>query len=151
MHHVDLLIHSAAQVATCAAAQPLRGAAMRDPGVIAGGALAMADGRIVAVGPSAELRRDFHAAREIDASGSVLCPGFVDPHTHVVFAGDRVNEFELKLGGTAYLDILAAGGGIVDSRFPLFGSDCPPRIAERQFGHSATDTTLTATVLRDSI
>lgn len=115
MHHVDLLIHSAAQVATCAAAQPLRGAAMRDPGVIAGGALAMADGRIVAVGPSAELRRDFHAAREIDASGSVLCPGFVDPHTHVVFAGDRVNEFELKLGGTAYLDILAAGGGIVST------------------------------------
>lgn len=115
MRRADLLIHSATQIATCAATQARRGAAMRDPAVIADGALAIADGQILAVGPSAALRAEIRATREIDASGRMLCPGFVDPHTHVVFAGDRVHEFELKLGGAAYLDILAAGGGIVST------------------------------------
>jgi len=110
---IDLLIHSAAQVVTCASAGgPKRGAAMRDPGIIPGGAVAVDGGRIVAAGPSDALRAEYQAAQEIDANGKVVCPGFVDPHTHVVFAGDRVAEFEQRIAGASYLEIMAAGGGI---------------------------------------
>ena len=110
---IDLLIHSAAQLVTCASpGEPKRGAAMRELGIIPDGAVAIADSRIVAAGPSAELRASYDAAYEIDASGKVVCPGFVDPHTHVVFAGDRVAEFEQRIAGASYLEIMAAGGGI---------------------------------------
>ena len=110
---IDLLIHSAAQVVTCASAGgPKRGAAMRDPGIIPGGAVAVDGGRIVAAGPSDALRAEYQAAQEIDANGKVVCPGFVDPHTHVVFAGDRVAEFEQRIVGASYMEIMAAGGGI---------------------------------------
>ena len=51
----------------------------------------------------------------IDSDGDVICPGFVDPHTHIVFAGDRVDEFELKIKGADYLEILANGGGIIST------------------------------------
>lgn len=114
---VDLLIHSVAQLVTCAAVTggPKRGAAMRDAAVIADGALAIVDGRIADVGPSAGLRARHSARAMINAAGKVVCPGFVDPHTHLVYAGDRVNEWELKLRGAAYLDILAAGGGILST------------------------------------
>jgi imidazolonepropionase len=88
---------------------------MLDVGTIHDGAIAIRGEKIVAVGKTNELRKTVRAKDEIDASGKVVCPGFVDPHTHVVFAGDRVNEFEMKLKGAAYLDILAAGGGIVST------------------------------------
>ena len=79
---VDLLIHGAAQVVTCASATAKRGAAMRDVGLILDGAVAVDDGRIVEVGPSRELRARHEARREIDAAGKIVCPGFVDPHSH---------------------------------------------------------------------
>jgi len=85
---------------------------MREVGLIADGAVAVADGRVVAVGPSAELRATYAAVRELDITGKVICPGFVDPHTHVVFAGDRIDEFEQRIQGRSYLEIMAAGGGI---------------------------------------
>lgn len=110
---IDLLIHSAAQLVTCASpGGPKRGAAMREVGLIADGAVAITGEQIVAAGPSAELRAHYRAARELDASGRIVCPGFVDPHTHVVFAGDRVAEFEQRIAGASYLEIMAAGGGI---------------------------------------
>ncbi len=110
---VDLLIVGAAQLVTCASpGGPKRGAAMRDVGLIEDGALACKDGVIVDVGPSAALRARYAPARTIDAAGKVVCPGFVDPHTHVVYAGDRLNEFELRVQGASYLEIMAAGGGI---------------------------------------
>jgi imidazolonepropionase len=111
----DLFIHSASQLVTCASDGPKRGEAMRDVGIVHDGAIAIRGEKIVAVGKTNELRKTIRAKDEIDASGKVICPGFVDPHTHVVFAGDRVNEFEMKLRGAAYLDILAAGGGIVST------------------------------------
>ena len=85
---------------------------MREVGLLADGAVAIADGRIVAVGPSAELRATYSAATELDVTGKVVCPGFVDPHTHVVFAGDRIDEFEQRIQGRSYMEIMAAGGGI---------------------------------------
>jgi len=113
---VDLIVHSAAQVVTCASpGGPRRGAAMADVGVIAGGAVAIAGGRIVAVGPSDEVRRAHEAKQEIDASACVVCPGFVDPHTHVAYAGDRVDEFERRVRGESYQQIAAAGGGILST------------------------------------
>lgn len=114
--NVDLLIHNAAQLVTCASpAGPKRGQAMADVGLIENGAVAVADGEIVAVGPTADLRADYEGRTTIDASGQVVCPGFVDPHTHVVYAGDRVAEFELRIGGATYMEIMEAGGGIVST------------------------------------
>jgi imidazolonepropionase len=88
---------------------------MQDVGLIADGALAIANGVIVAAGPSAKLRAQYTARQTIDASGKVVCPGFVDCHTHLVYAGDRVNEFEQRIKGATYLEIMAAGGGIVST------------------------------------
>lgn len=88
---------------------------MLDVGIIEGGAVAIADGKIIAVGKSTELKSDYQAAQEIDVTGKVVCPGFVDAHTHVVYAGDRINEFEMRIKGATYMEIMAAGGGIVNT------------------------------------
>jgi imidazolonepropionase len=117
MMDVDLLIEHAAQLITVASpGGPKRGAAMRDLGIIADGALAVAGGQIVAVGPTADVLAQVHGAtRRIDARGKAVLPGFVDAHTHVVFAGDRADEFERRLAGATYLEIMAAGGGIMST------------------------------------
>ncbi|MEM7343448.1 MAG: imidazolonepropionase [Chloroflexota bacterium] len=113
---IDLLIHNTSQVVTCASpAGPKRGAAMTDVGLVENGAVAVADGLIVAIGPSAELQATYKAQQTLDARGQALCPAFVDPHTHVVYGGDRVGEFELRVKGADYMEIMAAGGGIVST------------------------------------
>ena len=79
-------------------------------------AVAVVDGAIAAVGPTDEVVREYppqNADRAYDASGRAVVPGFVDPHTHAVFAGDRSDEFEAKLRGASYQEILAEGGGIL--------------------------------------
>jgi imidazolonepropionase len=111
--HIDLLLTDAAQVVTCAGAGPKRGAALADAGVIADGAVAIDAGVIVAVGPAAEVASRYTARTHVDVDGKVLCPGFVDCHTHLVFGGERVTEFERKLAGATYQELLAAGGGIL--------------------------------------
>ncbi|MCM2275544.1 MAG: imidazolonepropionase [Candidatus Didemnitutus sp.] len=88
---------------------PRRGKALRELGIIPHGEVLVADGRIAAVGPKVEAPAD---AEIIDAAGRVLLPGFVDCHTHACWAGDRLDEWEQKLNGAAYLDLLKAGGGI---------------------------------------
>jgi len=116
MTRVDLLIHSAAQLVTCASpGAPKRGGALADAGEIANGAVAVADGLIVAVGRSDDLRAEYQGSTEINAAGHVVCPGFIDAHTHLVFGGDRTREFEAKLQGASYMEILAAGGGILST------------------------------------
>jgi imidazolonepropionase len=116
MTRTDLLIHSVTQLVTCASPDgPKRGEAMRDIGLIPDGAVAVADGEIVAVGPTADLRANYAAHQTVDASGKVVCPGFVDPHTHAVYAGDRVGEFEMRIQGGTYMEIMKAGGGIVST------------------------------------
>jgi imidazolonepropionase len=112
----DLLIENAGQLLTLAAPDgPKRGAALRELGLIPGGAVAMAGGRVLAVGPSDELSRQVSAARRLDAGGRVVMPGFVDPHTHLVWAGDRADEFEMRIAGASYMEIMAAGGGIMST------------------------------------
>lgn len=116
MPRADLLIHSARQVVTCGAGEGARrGPALADAGVIAHGAVAIVDGLIAAVGPSEEIRAAYAAHSEIDATDRILCPGFVDCHTHLVFAGQRADEWERKLAGVPYLEILAGGGGILST------------------------------------
>lgn len=112
----DLIVYNAGQLVTCASGgRPKRGAEMQDVGIIEDAAVAVVDGKIVGVGLSAAILRDFTSDESFDAGGRVVCPGFVDPHTHIVFAGDRLNEFELKIKGADYLEILANGGGIIST------------------------------------
>ncbi|MFQ5611910.1 MAG: imidazolonepropionase [Anaerolineae bacterium] len=113
---VELLITHAAQLVTCAAPNGCkRGQAMADVGLVEDGAVAVDRGRIVAVGPTREVARQFSAGEVIEARGQVVCPGFVDAHTHLVFAGDRVDEFERRIKGATYMEIMAAGGGILST------------------------------------
>ncbi len=114
---VDLIIENAAQLVTCASnGTAKRGAtAMRDVGVIENGALAISGGAIVGVGGTNEINEIYASENVIDARGKVVAPGFVDPHTHVVFAGERLDEFELKIKGADYLEILQNGGGILST------------------------------------
>jgi imidazolonepropionase len=109
-----MLIHSAAQVLTLAGG-PQRGKELGRLGLIENGAVLMRDEKIVAVGPTDELRASYRDEPTLDASGCVILPGFVDPHTHLIWAGDRAREFEMRLEGAKYLDILAAGGGILST------------------------------------
>jgi imidazolonepropionase len=113
---VDLLIHSAAQLVTCASdSGPKRGPALSDVGIIQNGAVAVTNGKIVAVGTTEALREQYTASKNIDATGRVVCPGFVDPHTHAIYAGNRIDEFEMRIKGMTYMEIMAAGGGIVNT------------------------------------
>jgi len=88
---------------------------MADVGLISDGAVAVTDGEIVAIGSTSDVRAGYSARETVDASGKVVCPGFVDPHTHVVYAGDRVAEFEMRIQGATYMQIMRAGGGIVST------------------------------------
>lgn len=84
-------------------------------GVVADAAVAIEQGRIVWVGPRSDLPSRFLASAELECNGRAVVPGFVDAHTHIVFAGDRADEFARRLRGEAYEDILAAGGGILST------------------------------------
>ena len=97
---------------------PRAGRRQGDHAPITDGAIACDGATIVAVGTTAELRRAGHAeaaARVIDGRGRSLVPGFVDGHTHVVYAGDRRDELRRRLAGATYADIAAAGGGILST------------------------------------
>ena len=109
-----MLIHSASQLLTLTGG-PQRGRDLGRLGILEDGAVLVRGEQIVQVGSSAGLRAAFPDEPALDASGCVVIPGLVDPHTHVIWAGDRAGEFEMKMGGTPYLDILAAGGGIIST------------------------------------
>jgi imidazolonepropionase len=109
-----MLIHSAAQLLTLAG-PPQRGNRLGNLGIIQDGAILIRQGVVEVVGHSEELRAKYRDEEEFDASGRVVMPGFVDPHTHVVWAGDRAAEFEMRLAGKTYLEILEAGGGILST------------------------------------
>ncbi len=114
----DFIVRNARQLITCAGACPRRGAEQGALECIAGGAVASFEGRIVYAGPSAHLRRAVQpvpGAGELDAAAMSIVPGFVDPHTHAMFAGGRLDELRRRLSGATYAQIAAAGGGIVST------------------------------------
>lgn len=120
MPQADLLIHSAAWLLTMAghSARPKRGAELADLGAVADGAVAALNGMITAVGSTGQVRAEVNLlpqARVFDAWGKLVMPCFVEPHTHLVFGGSRQAEFLLRLQGKSYLEIMQAGGGIVNS------------------------------------
>ncbi|MEK6256288.1 MAG: imidazolonepropionase, partial [Chloroflexota bacterium] len=109
-----MLIHSASQLLTLTK-DPQRGHELGQLNIIDDGAVRIADGEISAVGSSQELMAAYPDDELVDAQGRVVIPGFVDPHTHVIWAGDRAKEFEQRLEGKTYLEILAEGGGILST------------------------------------
>jgi imidazolonepropionase len=111
----DFVIDHASLVATCAGPAPRRGPAQGDITPIRDGCVAAHQGVIVYVGPApdAEDQLDLHdEAVRLDARGCTVVPGFVDPHTHLVFAGNRQDELHRRLAGATYQTIAAEGGGI---------------------------------------
>jgi imidazolonepropionase len=113
---VDFLIHNIGELLTCSGPAPKRGQTQGDVRAIAGAAIAAHRGRIVFVGTDAGVAKmvDVEAgATIVDARGGSVVPGFVDPHTHVVFAGDRQGELRRRLAGATYSEIAASGGGIL--------------------------------------
>ena len=109
-----MLIHSSSQLLTLSGG-PQRGPALGRLNIIPNGAVLVRGETIAAVGLTPELRAAYPDEPALDAGGQVVLPGFVDPHTHLVWAGDRSAEFELRLQGRTYLEILAAGGGILST------------------------------------
>lgn len=120
MVSADLIVEHAAELLTLAGRndRPRVGPALGRLGLVRDGAVAAAEGQVVAVGPTVEVLQAVRLsphARVIDASGCVVLPGFVDAHTHLVFAGSRADEFEMRLRGATYLEVAAAGGGILNT------------------------------------
>jgi len=112
---VDLLIENASELVTLRGGtkRPLLGEKMRDLGIIKGGSIAVRNGRIVSVAKTREIKGKFESEETIDASGKLVMPSFVDPHTHLVFAGSREDEFEMRIQGSTYMEILEKGSGIL--------------------------------------
>ena len=98
-----------ARLATFAPARP-------GLGIIESGAIAAREGRLVFVGPQAELPLTWrNGARVVDCEGRWITPALIDCHTHLVYGGDRAREFELRLAGATYEQIAREGGGILST------------------------------------
>ena len=112
----DFLIDNADLVATCAGPGPRCGSRQCEISALPNASIAGLEGRIVFVGSAHDAKSAITLAphaQVIDAAGCTVVPGFVDPHTHLVFAGDRRDELRRRLAGATYADIAASGGGIV--------------------------------------
>src|SRR6185437_6227989 len=84
-------------------------------GIVERGAIAAKDGRIAFAGPDADLPSGWDARERVSLDGRWITPGLIDCHTHLVYAGNRAHEFELRLAGASYEEIARQGGGIVSS------------------------------------
>ncbi|WP_442594011.1 imidazolonepropionase [Neobacillus sp. D3-1R] len=118
MQRRPLFIENADQLITLQghSDRPATHKAMSELSIIEKGALWIENGEIIAIGTSEDLRTRYHSKLEIadviDATGKVVLPGLVDPHTHLVFKGTREEEFNMRLNGATYMEIMNAGGGI---------------------------------------
>ena len=109
MPDADLVVHGAAEL-VAGPAEDGRGLEL-----VEDGAVAVENGHVAAVGPTADVCREYppeHAEKTIDVTGRTVLPGFVDPHTHAMVAGDRSDEFIARIEGKTYTEIMEAGGGI---------------------------------------
>jgi imidazolonepropionase len=107
------VLHAAELVTLSGPKRPRVGSEMSELGIVKDGGMLLQDGRVVSSGPSSEIEKGLPAgAQVIDATGKVVLPGFVDAHAHPVFAGDRVDEFEMRAEGATYEQIGESGGGI---------------------------------------
>jgi len=85
--------------------------------IVANGAVAISRGEIVGVGKTEELRARFEANQTVDVTGQVVTPGLIDCHTHLIFAGSRERELDMKIAGASYMEILKSGGGILKTMY----------------------------------
>ncbi len=106
------VLHASQLVTVAGPKRPRIGRELSELAIIPDGGMLIGDGRIELVGPSAEIENKSGDADVIDASGKVVLPGFVDAHTHLVFAGNRLGDFERRARGDTYEQIANAGGGI---------------------------------------
>jgi imidazolonepropionase len=106
------VLHASQLVTLAGPPRPRVGNEMSDLAIIRDGGMLMRDGKIDVVGPSDEIEKKAGDAQVFDAKGRVILPGFVDAHTHLVFAGNRLDDFERRARGETYEQIAAAGGGI---------------------------------------
>jgi len=112
----DFLIYNTSEVLTCAGPAPRAGARQAGASPLDRAVVAGHRGRIVFVGSANEWRERGSMtgdAVKIDARGGAVVPGFVDPHTHAIFAGDRRSELRRRMAGATYAEIAAEGGGIL--------------------------------------
>lgn len=146
---VDLLIHSASQLCVVPGPDgPQRGDSLGQMGLIENGAIAVQDGRIVETGETAALQSKYTAATTVDAGGRCIIPGFVDPHTHIPWYGERAGEFEQRVAGATYMEIMAAGGGIMSTvgstrqaSLEMLANDNLPRLRRMlQYGTTSVET-----------
>lgn len=118
MANKPLYIQKAAQLVTLQGSSdaPLRKEEMEQLQIIEDGSVWIEDGLIQSVDTDAEIQKRYasrlNEAEIVNARGKLVTPGLVDPHTHIVFAGSRESEFELRLKGATYMEIMNAGGGI---------------------------------------
>lgn len=118
MANHTLLIKNASQLITLntGSSKPLTREKMSDLGIIENGAVLIQDGRICAAGRTedieASFQSDIQSAEIINAAGKIVLPGLVDPHTHLVYSGSREEEFNMRLNGATYMEIMNNGGGI---------------------------------------
>ncbi|MCK4358657.1 MAG: imidazolonepropionase [Candidatus Cloacimonetes bacterium] len=112
---VDLIIGNANQLLTIKSEGLKFGIEMQNLGIIQDGAVAILGEKIVDVGVTKKILRKFYSENIIDATGKVVMPGFVDPHTHPIFVKTRENEFEMRIMGKSYKEISQSGGGIRSS------------------------------------
>src|ERR1700746_3202192 len=109
----SLAVLHATQLVTLAGPTRRRvGAEIAELAIIRDGGMLMRDGKIDRVGPSEKIEKKSRGAEIVDAGGRVVLPGFVDAHTHLVFAGNRLDDFERRTRGESYERIAKAGGGI---------------------------------------
>ena len=113
----DIVITNAAELVTCSGTHAKKGRSMGELHVIPDGAVVIEKGVITRVGTTAEVTRgiDLSGKDVIDAAGKAVLPGFIDSHTHFVFAGFRADEFSWRLGGMTYMEIMKRGGGIAST------------------------------------
>ena len=113
----NLLITGISQLLTLRGSSARRGASLSKLGIVRDGAVLVRDGRIAAVGTrrTVEARSESKKAEKLDIGGRVAFPGFVDSHTHLIHAGSRAEEYELKIRGASYEEIARKGGGILNS------------------------------------
>ncbi len=112
---VDLIVRGISELLTIAGIVPKIGAELQNIGLIKNGAFAVAGGMFIGVGTSDEIFENFESDNIFSAGGMATLPGFVDPHTHAVYGGERSKEFEQRLEGMSYEKIMADGGGILSS------------------------------------
>ncbi len=113
----SLLLTNCSQLVTLRGPAPRRGKALANAGIIRNGAVLIENGKLAAVGPRAEIEAlpEALAAEKLDAGGRIALPGFVDSHTHLLFAASRAEEYEMRIAGASYEEIARKGGGILSS------------------------------------